>query len=96
MDISEIGLPDDSLLDHIDYQTHRRKMNRIIIISMTICIILLILSTLFIYLFIKKQQLSSSIKQSTETSYIITTLSRQINNLSLIGNIHVFILLLNN
>jgi hypothetical protein len=70
MDINQLGLPDESLLDHIDYRTHRRKINTIIIISIIICIILLILSTIFIYLFIKKEEFSSSIQHSTVSGQI--------------------------
>jgi len=79
MDINQLGLPDDSLLDHIDYRTYRRKINKILMISIIICFILLILSILFVYLFIKKQELSLSIQHST--------ISGQMNNLSLIGNL---------
>jgi hypothetical protein len=52
MDINQVGLQDDSLLDHRDYQTHRGRINTII---MTIYIILFILSAAFIYLFIQKE-----------------------------------------
>jgi hypothetical protein len=83
--INELGLPDDSSLldrDHIDYPIHRRKITKIISINIIIFIILLILSTGFIYSFIKKQP---SIQQSTEMT---TISSQQINNLSLIGNLY--------
>lgn len=71
--MDELGLLDDTLIyDHLDipYSTHRRRIRIIIGISLIVFIITLILSSIFIYFIIKKQQFSPTVHEKIKSSII--------------------------
>lgn len=68
MNLSDLGLIDEISIHNnheiLIHPTYREKIRKIFGLILIICIILFILSSIFIYIFIKKQELSSKINEN--------------------------------